>query len=209
MQAFCYDSVDSTNSLARRLVAEGRTTGPAYVVAREQTAGRGTHGRAWASPRDAGIYLTVIQGGLTHVLPLTTAYTLAAGVACAEAIRDATGVQVQLKPVNDLYADGRKLGGILTETVVGRDHVSLLLTGVGINVRAVPRTVSGASVAPVSLEELMPPEQFRWLDRDGLVAQLAERIAAWTQRVIDGDAAAVEREWEKYRMDADNHEAVP
>ncbi|MDO8632258.1 MAG: hypothetical protein Q7R41_17375, partial [Phycisphaerales bacterium] len=136
MQAFYFDSVDSTNDQAGRLLREGRIGDSAYVVARGQSAGKGNRGRKWASPDDAGIYLTVVDRpahsdddprALNPAAPvLLHMFTRAAGVACAEMLRERTNVDVRLKPINDLYVDGRKLGGILTEAVIEQGCIRAL-----------------------------------------------------------------------------------
>ena len=88
MNSFRIDTVDSTNDEAKRLIAEGRLRGRGYVLAREQTAGRGTQGRSWLSPRDAGLYLSVARTGVEPPSPNVAQLTLAAGAACVEAIHE-------------------------------------------------------------------------------------------------------------------------
>ena len=61
MQSFHFDTVDSTNEAAKRMIRSGELRQPAYLLALEQTAGRGSRGRRWASPKDAGIYLSVVE----------------------------------------------------------------------------------------------------------------------------------------------------
>src|SRR3990167_6325862 len=122
-QVFHFDSVDSTNDVAKRLIADGQIHGRAYIVAREQTAGRGQRGRPWLSPRDAGIYLTTVDFPNALPTPVTNLFTLGAGIACIEALRRCTGVDVYLKPINDLYVGHAKLGGILTEAVIDGKHI--------------------------------------------------------------------------------------
>jgi BirA family biotin operon repressor/biotin-[acetyl-CoA-carboxylase] ligase len=159
-QAFHFDSVDSTNETAKRLIQTNAIHGRAYVLAREQTAGRGHRGRVWLSPRDAGIYLTIVDFPNALPTPVTNLFTLGAGIACVEALRQCTGVDVHLKPINDLYAGHAKLGGILTEAVIEGEHIKALLTGVGINVRRTPRLLPAESPEPICLQDLIPPAQF-------------------------------------------------
>src|SRR6185369_9085126 len=102
MQRFRFDILDSTNDEARRLLTAGAIDQSAVIVARGQTAGRGTRGRSWASPAGAGLYLSYVcrnrgDDGNRDELPLTTAYTQAAGVACVEAVRTTTGVILRIK----------------------------------------------------------------------------------------------------------------
>ena len=124
-----YSTIGSTNDEAASIATEG-----AVVVAEAQTAGRGRRGRTWFSPPGSGLYVsTVLAPARARIDPrrATTLLTLAAGVAIAEGIQASTGLDVNLKWPNDVYASGRKLAGILAEAL--RDVVVL---GYGINLTA-------------------------------------------------------------------------
>ena len=110
-QFLWYTAVPSTNDLAGALAERGAREGCA-VIAEAQSAGRGRHGRAWSSPPGAGLYVSTILRPPTHALSLLT---IAAGVAVAEAVQSATGLDPGLKWPNDVYAGGRKLAGVLAE----------------------------------------------------------------------------------------------
>ncbi|HKQ47962.1 MAG TPA: biotin--[acetyl-CoA-carboxylase] ligase [Phycisphaerae bacterium] len=156
MQEFHFDSVDSTNDAARRLIAEGRLCGRGHVLAREQTAGRGTHGRTWVSPRDAGIYLSVVYTQAGPASADLRGVTTAAGLACAEALRKITGLTaIRLRPINDLIVHCRKLGGILTECEIESGELKSLIVGVGINTRIADRPLPPGAMAPICLEECL------------------------------------------------------
>lgn len=200
MQAFHYETLDSTNDEAKRLVLSGKLDGPAFVIAREQTAGRGTRGRKWVSPKDAGLYFTVVSFPRRSQSRDTTAYTLASAVACVEALADVGGVEVRLKPINDLLVDGRKLGGILTETILSGQQIQTLTTGVGINTRRADRPLADTDVKAVSLAELVPFAQFAHLDMDRLVATLIARIIKWHQKVAIGEIEAIHAAWETHKI---------
>lgn len=101
----------STNDLAGALAERGAREGCA-VIAEAQSAGRGRHGRAWSSPPGAGLYLSTILRPPTHALSLLT---IAAGVAVAEAVQAATGLDPRLKWPNDVYIGDGKLAGVLAE----------------------------------------------------------------------------------------------
>jgi BirA family transcriptional regulator, biotin operon repressor / biotin---[acetyl-CoA-carboxylase] ligase len=129
-----FDSVTSTNDVARALALEGAAHGTA-VLAREQTQGRGTKGRAWHSPAGLGLYASFIlrgpDGGLVpspHLLPL------AAGLAVSVAILEAAGVETRLKWPNDILFEGRKLGGILCEGAGAGAAGGFVVAGLGLNV---------------------------------------------------------------------------
>jgi BirA family transcriptional regulator, biotin operon repressor / biotin---[acetyl-CoA-carboxylase] ligase len=158
----------STNDLAKLMAERGADEG-SVIVADTQTAGRGRLGRTWASPAGAGIYASVIFRPAMRVAPLLT---LAAGVAMADGIGAATGLDVQLKWPNDLYAAGRKLGGILAE---GAPHFVVLGFGINVLPAAYPPDVSARATS-------IATELGRAVDR-GLV--LAECLAALWARYTD------------------------
>lgn len=201
MQRFDFDSIDSTNEAAKRLIAESRIHDRALVVAREQSAGKGTRGRSWLSPRDAGLYMSVVEVLRDAPRPPATEYTLAAGIACVECLLERAGVRVQLKPVNDLYARGRKLGGILVETTIEHGLITSLVTGIGINLRRAERRLPPDVVAAVCLEELMPSPDFAALDWASLASDIASRVLDWNAVVAAGELGRVRAEWERHKLE--------
>jgi BirA family biotin operon repressor/biotin-[acetyl-CoA-carboxylase] ligase len=128
-QMLWYAEVGSTNDVAAMLADRGEPEGT-LVIADSQTAGRGRHGRTWASPPGAGLYLSLVMRPTAHAIGLLT---IAAGVALADGIHAATGLQPQLKWPNDVYMDGRKLAGILAEAGSSSAGVPHVIVGCGIN----------------------------------------------------------------------------
>jgi len=114
----------STMLEAARLASEGAPAGT-VVLAGEQTAGQGRHGRLWHSAPGEGLYLTAIL----RVPELKPAITLALGVAVADAISELTSILPDLRWPNDVMIGDRKLAGILTQYEHGA-----VLAGIGINV---------------------------------------------------------------------------
>ena len=200
MKTIHLDSVDSTNDAAKRLIAEGSLTEDAIVTAREQTAGRGTRSRSWLSPRDAGLYFSIITFDVGAATPDVTQHTLAAGVGCAEVLNEPTGVEVKLKPVNDLIAFGGKLGGILVESLVESGRVRALITGIGINTHRADRTVGPDALPPISLEELMSPDRLQAVNLEMITKRIAEAVRRWQRRVINNEGDAVRRAWESLKI---------
>lgn len=154
MKIIQFLQVESTNSKGLELAADGAEHGT-VVSALKQTGGRGQHGRSFFSP-PGGLYLSLILKPkliFTH-LPLVT---LAAGIACARCLNKEYGKELLLKWPNDLYFTGKKLGGILTETLpLRKGNTPVVVVGIGINVkksRNVPKEISGRLV---SLEEIYP-----------------------------------------------------
>lgn len=130
-EIFYYDKLDSTNTLAKKLAAEGCIEGT-VVAAGSQTAGRGRLGRTWESPEGKGIYLSVvlrpaIAPSEIHII------TIAASLAAARAIDGATGLESGIKWPNDILAGGKKICGILTEMNCETDRVNYAVCGIGIN----------------------------------------------------------------------------
>jgi BirA family biotin operon repressor/biotin-[acetyl-CoA-carboxylase] ligase len=134
----------STNQTAWDLLGQAIAEGTA-ILALEQTAGRGQWGRQWTSLQ-GGLYLSVV---LTPNLRVEYAAQLTLCIAwgIATALRTIPGqvsgvaeqLPVQLKWPNDLVVDGRKLGGILTETRVHQGQITTAVVGVGINwINSVP-----------------------------------------------------------------------
>ena len=129
-----YQEVDSTNAIALDLGGRGAPHGT-VVQATVQSGGKGRQSRLFSSPL-AGLYMSmVLRPELSgNDLPLVT---LAAGVATAFAIEKFTELQIQLKWPNDLYVNGRKLGGILTEAAPysqESNSIPYVVVGIGINV---------------------------------------------------------------------------
>lgn len=182
MHAVRLETVTSTNDAAMALVRAGAGGGWVCVRADAQTHGRGTHGRAWHSPPNMGIYLSVGRATSDGPLPAARLVTLAAGAACADAIETLCGLRVWLRPVNDIYCRGGKLGGILTEALVEDGQLRALVIGVGVNVRRFELPAEfGTTVRATSLEAELPADRFRALAIDTLADELAARL----QRVIE------------------------
>lgn len=123
------DHVDSTNNYAKELITSEPPDGT-VIIAHRQVAGKGQLDRNWYSP-EGGLYYTCLNkleapDGLSM-------FTLAVGLACHEAINDLCGIKTTLKWVNDIEINGKKLGGILTESRT-RGFSSHLITGIGINI---------------------------------------------------------------------------
>ncbi|MFT4196809.1 MAG: bifunctional biotin--[acetyl-CoA-carboxylase] ligase/biotin operon repressor BirA [Pseudoxanthomonas sp.] len=125
-------SLDSTNSELLRRPAPA--AGCAVLLAERQTGGRGRRGRTWVSPLAAHVYLSLARrfdGGFAQLAGLS----LVAGIAAAEAVRELGVVGCGLKWPNDLWVDGRKLGGLLVEGGGEAGGPARAVIGLGLNVR--------------------------------------------------------------------------
>ncbi len=127
------ETVDSTNNYLRILAQDGSPDGT-IVVANEQTKGKGRLGRSFSSPKDKGIYMSMLMR--PYSIPAQTASITAwTAVAMCNAIEAVSGVRPGIKWVNDLVINSKKICGILTEMSVETEsgHIQYLIIGIGIN----------------------------------------------------------------------------
>jgi BirA family biotin operon repressor/biotin-[acetyl-CoA-carboxylase] ligase len=162
-----FRETSSTNDVARQAGIRGAGEGTVFF-AQQQTAGRGTHGRQWISRPNEGLWFSIL---LRSQLPLEQCPLLIqmAAIAAVEAVELWSERPVTIKPPNDLYLAGGKLGGFLLETSNGWDFQVL---GVGINVRAAPQIADYPTVALNQITKSPAP-----LAR--LAAELLNRFEAW------------------------------
>lgn len=131
---YFFASVDSTNTVLKGLAAKGAGSGT-VVIADHQTGGKGRRGRSFSSPSGAGIYLSYLfkpESGFDKISDLTS-WT---AVAVADAIRTAYGLDSNIKWVNDLLMNRKKICGILTEASVEGEsgYIDTCIIGIGVNV---------------------------------------------------------------------------
>lgn len=126
------DSTTSTNDVLKTFAAQGAQEGT-VVLAGHQTQGKGRMGRTFLSPRDCGIYMSVLLR--PQCLPTELMHlTCAAGCAACNAIEKSTGLRPQIKWINDIVHEKRKIGGILTQMALSGDgKVDYAIIGIGIN----------------------------------------------------------------------------
>ncbi len=197
--------IDSTNSEAKR-VAQAEGISPALIFADTQTNGRGRMGRSFFSPAQVGAYFSILytpEKGLASVVSVTSA----AAVAVMRAIRETCGIQTEIKWVNDLYYEGRKVCGILCEslTLEGKPYV---IVGIGINLTTADfptelREKAGALgtacergklIAAVyrALEPyLTAPDRRDWLDDYRMHSAVIGKAVTWVQEGVTEQGIAL------------------
>ncbi len=152
-----FNTISSTSTYASQN-AENIPT-PALIIADEQTGGRGRQGKSFYSPHGTGLYFTLLIK--TETVPENI--TPAAAVAVCRAIEDLTDKKPSIKWVNDIFADSRKVCGILTENFVrnGQRYISI---GIGINLTTTdfPDGLNAGSIGEVN--------------KDALASEIAEYI---------------------------------
>ena len=142
-----FKTIDSTNNFAKSLAQLGAVHGTT-VISEVQTQGKGRMGRDFYSPMGMGVYMSVIlrpKLSVEHSLLITSC----AAVAVAEAVEKVAEIDCKIKWVNDIYAGGKKLCGILTEASVDVEQGGLeyAIVGMGINVQNVTFPKSLADTA--------------------------------------------------------------
>ncbi len=131
-ELYCYDEIGSTNETAMKLAGTNTEEG-AVVIAEKQNSGKGRLNRKWLSPAGAGLWFSVILR--PRIAPRqATDLTFVAGLALVQALHNFTGLEAGLKWPNDIFLDGKKVCGILTEINAGPDLVRHMALGIGINV---------------------------------------------------------------------------
>ncbi len=129
------EEVSSTNSIVREKANAGAVEGYT-LIAGSQTEGRGRFERSFYSPKDSGIYMSILLRP-THMTPGQAVHiTTMAAVAACEAIEDIAEKNPDIKWVNDIYLDGKKVSGILTEATLNMETGSLdyIVLGIGLNI---------------------------------------------------------------------------
>lgn len=132
-----FEEITSTNTVLKERAQKGESENT-VLITEFQTAGRGRLGKTFFSPKGCGIYLSyLIKPDITA--QDATFITVAAAVALRRAISAVLNIETQIKWVNDIYYDNKKLCGILTESAFTCDgKLNYAVLGVGINIKNPP-----------------------------------------------------------------------
>lgn len=185
-QLFVFDEIDSTNNEAKRMIANGLSHN-ALIAANSQTGGRGRLGRSFYSPKNTGIYMSYVfhpNIKISNAVPVTTA----ASVAVVRAVEKLTDIKPSIKWVNDIYLNGKKICGILTEAITDFESeiTHSVVVGIGINITTddFPDEISNiaASLNPVGVP------------RGKIIVAVAEELSALCSDLSDKSYIAEYRE---------------
>jgi BirA family biotin operon repressor/biotin-[acetyl-CoA-carboxylase] ligase len=190
-EIFFYETIGSTNIVASEIAA--KTAEGAVVLADTQSKGKGRLGRGWVSPPGVNIYMSIILR--PDIRPRdATLITIMSSVACANALRKVTGLNVTIKWPNDLIIQKKKLCGILTELKTDRNKIIFAVAGIGINVNAdINEFPEDVKYIATSLKN----ETGIVYSRTEIVAEILNEIDRWykTLKVMDRDALL--SEWKR------------
>lgn len=185
MNVTVFDTLDSTNTEAHRRLTQGLQA-PFLTVAHRQTDGRGRLGRAFHSPRGSGLYMTLVFDSQASLDRLSSV-TPAAAVATAEAISEVCCKEVGIKWVNDLYLDGKKVCGILTEAVVFESGYHVIV-GIGVNLTTRDFPEGMRNPAGAVLSETDPP-----VDQSLLCARITQKLFKYLRPACADDCLTAYR----------------
>ena len=168
-----FSSLDSTNEHAKKL-ARAKAEHGTVIISNSQTAGKGRHGRSFYSPADNGIYMSLIlcpnRIGFSQAL-----ITPFAAVAICNAIESVSSVKPRVKWVNDIFMNGRKVCGILTESVADTHNAAsfAIVLGIGIN-HCVPETGFPKDIIHVAGAVFANPNPL--VTREQLASEVIKRV---------------------------------
>ena len=192
---FVFKETDSTNIQAKAGGEKGEPHGTLYV-AESQSAGR--RGRRWESPAGESIYMSLL---LRPEFPPVKApmLTLVMALAVARALREQTGVDVQIKWPNDLVVQGRKICGILTEMSIEMTWINYVVIGIGINVNQ--------NEFPEDLKDCassLKMETGRRFRRSHLIAAVMEHFEMYYEQFLqEGSLAGLRKEYNELLVNKD------
>lgn len=176
-----FSELDSTNRYLKELAKEGATAGT-VIIANKQSAGRGRLGRSFFSPEGTGIYMSILLRPEIE-LQKSVRITSMAAVAVARAIEQVSGIETKIKWVNDIFLNGKKVCGILTEsgisTITGTLEYAVL--GIGINV--------GNMQFPEELKDIATSicnECSYTITRNELIVEILKELEDWYPSLQDG-----------------------
>ena len=130
-----FDRLESTNLTAKLKAAEGANEGD-LIIALSQTGGRGRLGRSFYSPEGTGVYFSIVLRPEIKVEEISL-ITPVAAVAVANAIEALTKKSPKIKWVNDIFVNGKKVCGILSEAAFNsKGYAEYVILGIGINLLA-------------------------------------------------------------------------
>jgi len=183
-----FDSIDSTNTEALNQAKQGADEG-LCIVAKQQTAGRGRHGRTWISEKDAGLYFSLVLRPTIEnkFLPLLT---LMCAVAVYDVLRELYKLKPDIKWANDIHIDEKKICGILAEMTETKRGLAVIV-GIGINLKSSNFPLELEAIA-TSVEQEINQE----IDADELLENLTKHLAKYYQILeSENGAEKIRREW--------------
>ena len=181
-----YQQTASTNDVAYALAQKGAAEGT-VVVAEAQTKGRGRMRRIWDSPEGMGIYASLVLRPALSPSDVGRVTIMSAVSACCT-IAAYSGLAAQIKWPNDVFINGKKVCGILTEMNAEQDQVHFVVMGIGINVNTPLRALPPEATS-------LKAEGGRAFSRVELLSALLMRLESDYRLLTSGKFATITAEW--------------
>ena len=192
----CYESITSTNTIAKELAAKGCEAGT-VVIADQQTMGKGRRGRHWESPAGTGIWMSIVLR--PNISPTEAPFlTILTALAVAKAIEEFVDVKPGIKWPNDIIIGNKKACGILTEMNAEIEMVNYVVIGIGINVNMneedFPQDIQAVAT---SLKEAIGKEVSRKLLLQSVLCKIEE---LYIQSIDEKIKSTLIEEYKKYSV---------
>ncbi len=131
-KCFYYEQIDSTQKEIWRRIANNKIDNGTIIIARNQSSAIGTHGRNWYTEKNNNIAFSIVLFPDCNI-DLLNNFTFEIAEILVSIFKDLYEIELDIKLPNDLMINGKKVGGILTETKLQGNNVKVLVIGVGIN----------------------------------------------------------------------------
>jgi len=178
-----YPTLSSTNDVALAWASEGAPD-LALVVSDEQTAGRGRLGRKWITLPGAALVFSLVIRPVMKEGEFVALYSALGALAVVSALEEKYGLKPEIKWPNDVLVRGRKLCGILAETVWLGDQAESVVLGIGLNVRA--KAIPAAESLDFPATSLETATGSR-VDQLSLLHDILIALIAWRPRLGSGE----------------------
>lgn len=129
-----YTQINSTNLYLKEQATTMKSN--CLIVAHAQSKGQGQRGKSFFSPANSGLYLSLLLKPCAYSTADAWKLTIMSAVAMSQALEEISEKNIQLKWVNDLFIEGKKIGGILTESAIEKNKLIWAIIGVGVNLYA-------------------------------------------------------------------------
>ena len=179
------DSVDSTMAKAKSESESGAIEGT-VILAEEQTRGRGRFDRTWLSPKGSNLLFSVILRPTTKQL---NQINMAATLSVANSVSKLLNIPTSIKWPNDVHVFGKKISGILIESVIENSIVKYAIIGIGLNVNWNPPKEANLPYPTTSLAL----ESNKNIDRTFVLQLVLEEMNSLYSRISDGESLL--KEW--------------
>ncbi|MGE9291308.1 MAG: biotin--[acetyl-CoA-carboxylase] ligase [Puniceicoccales bacterium] len=193
-QLTLFDTSSSTNNDVMRLLATGAEA-PLACISRRQPGGKGRRGRNWSGDFDGNLYGSL--GFRPDIHPRRTGLlTLWTGLRICRRIGAITQLPIQLKWPNDLYLDGRKLAGILSESTLETERITSLVIGIGMNINMTTEDIPADLRTTATSLRIGAGHTFQL---DGIIAAIVEEVLGAMDDCLQGiDEDRLADEWERF-----------